>query len=93
MYPGQGDSKYCPPQMTHLNDVISYLDDLLEAPDFPDFGPNGLQVPGPREVKIVATGVSAHLGLFTKAAESRAQLVIAHHGLFWDFHPRPSRPP
>jgi dinuclear metal center YbgI/SA1388 family protein len=74
--------------MTHLQAIVSYLDDLLEAPDFPDYGPNGLQVPGPREVKIVATGVSAHLDLFTKAAESGAQLVIAHHGLFWDFHPR-----
>jgi putative NIF3 family GTP cyclohydrolase 1 type 2 len=74
--------------MTHLNDVVSYLDELLEAPDFPDYGPNGLQVPGSKEVTIVATGVSAHLDLFTKAAESGAQLVIAHHGLFWDFHPR-----
>ena len=34
--------------MAQLDDVISYLDDLLEAPDFPDYGPNGLQVPGPK---------------------------------------------
>lgn len=74
--------------MAHLNNVISYLDDLLEAPEFPDYGPNGLQVPGPEEVKIVAVGVSAHLDLFERAAEEGAQLVIAHHGLFWDFHPR-----
>jgi dinuclear metal center YbgI/SA1388 family protein len=78
--------------MAHLKDVISYLDDLLEAPDFPDYGPNGLQVPGPKEVTIVATGVSAHLDLVTQAAEAGAQLVIAHHGLFWDFHPRSLSP-
>ena len=78
--------------MAHLNDVISYLDELLEILDFPDYGPNGLQVPGSREVTRVATGVSAHLDLFTKAAESGAQLVIAHHGLFWDFHPRSLSP-
>src|SRR5215208_984054 len=78
--------------MAHLNDVISYLDELLEVPDFPDYGPNGLQVPGSKEVTIVASGVSAHLDLFTKAAESGAQLVIAHHGLFWDFHPRSLSP-
>lgn len=78
--------------MAHLKEVISYLDDLLDAPDFPDYGPNGLQVPGPKEVTIVATGVSAHLDLVTRAAEAGAQLVIAHHGLFWDFHPRSLSP-
>src|SRR5215210_5314089 len=78
--------------MAHLNDVISYLDDLLEAPDFPDYGPNGLQVPGPKDVAVVATGVSAHLDLFRQAADAGAQLVIAHHGLFWDFHPRSLSP-
>jgi dinuclear metal center YbgI/SA1388 family protein len=92
MYPGLGDSKYRPAQMAHLTDVISYLDGLLEAPDFPDYGPNGLQVPGPEDVTIVATGVSAHLNLFTQAAEAGAQLVVAHHGLFWDFHPRSLSP-
>jgi dinuclear metal center YbgI/SA1388 family protein len=74
--------------MAHLQEIISFLDELLDAPDFPDYGPNGLQVPGPSEVKLVATGVSAHLDLFERAAEAGAQLVIAHHGLFWDFHPR-----
>jgi dinuclear metal center YbgI/SA1388 family protein len=79
--------------MTQLSDIIAYLDDLLEAPDFPDYGPNGLQVPGREEVTTVATGVSAHRQLFERAAEAGAQLVIAHHGLFWDFHPRSLSPP
>jgi dinuclear metal center YbgI/SA1388 family protein len=78
--------------MAQLSDIISYLDDLLEAPDFPDYGPNGLQVPGREEVTTVATGVSAHRELFERAAEAGAQLVIAHHGLFWDFHPRSLSP-
>jgi dinuclear metal center YbgI/SA1388 family protein len=76
-----------------LSDIIAYLDDLLEAPDFPDYGPNGLQVPGREKVTRVATGVSAHRQLFESAAEAGAQLVIAHHGLFWDFHPRSLSPP
>ena len=92
MYPSWRNSKYRQAQVAHLKDVISYLDELLEAPDFPDYGPNGLQVPGSEEVTVVATGVSAHLDLFTQAAEAGAQLVIAHHGLFWDFHPRPLSP-
>jgi dinuclear metal center YbgI/SA1388 family protein len=78
--------------MAHLTELISFLDELLEVTDFPDHGPNGLQVPGQREVAIVATGVSAHLDLFERAAEAGAQLVIAHHGLFWDFHPRSLSP-
>jgi dinuclear metal center YbgI/SA1388 family protein len=78
--------------MAHLIELISFLDELLEAPDFPDYGPNGLQVPGAEEVTVVATGVSAHRDLFTRAAEAGAQLVIAHHGLFWDFHPRSLSP-
>jgi dinuclear metal center YbgI/SA1388 family protein len=78
--------------MAHLTDVISYLDTLLEARDFPDYGPNGLQVPGAEEVTILATGVSAHRDLFQRAADLGAQLVITHHGLFWDFHPRSLSP-
>src|SRR5215208_7256628 len=74
--------------MAQLHEIISYLDELLEAADFPDYGPNGLQVPGAESVTIVATGVSAHRELFEQAAQAGAQLVIAHHGLFWDFHPR-----
>jgi dinuclear metal center YbgI/SA1388 family protein len=78
--------------MAHLDEIVSFLDELLEAPDFPDHGPNGLQVPGAKEVTVVATGVSAHLDLFERAAGAGAQLVIAHHGLFWDFHPRSVSP-
>jgi dinuclear metal center YbgI/SA1388 family protein len=78
--------------MAHLDEVISFLDDLLGARDFPDYGPNGLQVPGPKELTVVATGVSAHLNLFESAAAQGAGLVIAHHGLFWDFHPRSLSP-
>jgi dinuclear metal center YbgI/SA1388 family protein len=92
MYPGRVDSKYRLAQMAHVDEIILFLDDLLEAPGFPDFGPNGLQVPGPKELTVVATGVSAHLHLFEGAAAAGAQLVIAHHGLFWDFHPRALSP-
>jgi len=74
--------------MSHLTEVISYLDELLDTPSFQDHGPNGLQVPGADEVSVVVTGVSAHRELFERAAELGAQLVVAHHGLFWDFHPR-----
>jgi dinuclear metal center YbgI/SA1388 family protein len=65
------------------DEIIAYLDDLLDARDWPDYGPNGLQVPGAPEVSVVATGVSAHRELFERAAAAGAQMLICHHGLFW----------
>ena len=74
--------------MAHRDEIISHLDELLEIGSFQDYGPNGLQVPGAEEVTLVATGVTAQKELFERAAEEGAQLVLCHHGLFWEFHPR-----
>jgi dinuclear metal center YbgI/SA1388 family protein len=75
-----------------LPNLISFLDELLQAQGFDDYGPNGLQVPGAEEVDHVATGVSAHRELFVRAAEHGAQLVLCHHGLFWNGQPRSVSP-
>jgi dinuclear metal center YbgI/SA1388 family protein len=64
-------------------DLIAELDRLLEPGRFEDYGPNGLQVPGPEEVSTIATGVSAHAELFELAAGEGAGLLLVHHGLFW----------
>jgi dinuclear metal center YbgI/SA1388 family protein len=69
-------------------DIIAFLDELLEIDGFPDLGPNGLQVPGAQTVTTVLTGVSAQRTLFERAIEEDAQLVIAHHGILWNFEPR-----
>src|SRR4051812_12694128 len=69
------------------DEIIAFLDDLLDAASFDDYGPNGLQVAGAREVSTVVTGVSAHLELFHRAAALRAQLVLCHHGLIWRKQP------
>jgi dinuclear metal center YbgI/SA1388 family protein len=74
--------------MASRDEIVAYLDELLEIDSFTDYGPNGLQVPGAEEVSLVATGVSAQRELFEQAAADGAQLVLCHHGLFWDFHPR-----
>lgn len=74
--------------MAHIDDIISYLDTTLESRDFQDFCPNGLQVPGPREITRVVTGVSAHGRLFDAALDRGADLVLVHHGLFWNKDPR-----
>ncbi|HEV7528485.1 MAG TPA: Nif3-like dinuclear metal center hexameric protein [Solirubrobacteraceae bacterium] len=70
-------------------DILQELDRILDPGRFDDYGPNGLQVPGPAEVETVATGVSANLQLFELAAAERAQLLLVHHGLFWGSSPEP----
>ena len=66
-----------------LTDLIAEADRLLEPGHFEDYCVNGLQVPGPDSVQRIASGVSAHVELFQRAAEEHAQLLIVHHGLFW----------
>ena len=74
--------------MADRDDIISFCDETLDAGSFTDYGPNGLQVPGRDGGHDVATCVSAHLESIEAAVAAGAQLLIAHHGLFWDFHPR-----
>jgi dinuclear metal center YbgI/SA1388 family protein len=74
--------------MASRDEIVAWLDELLDSRAFSDHGPNGLQVPGSEEVTAVVTGVSAQRELFERAAAEGAELVLAHHGLFWDFHPR-----
>jgi dinuclear metal center YbgI/SA1388 family protein len=66
-----------------LTEIAEELDRLLEPERFEDYCPNGLQVPGSQQVTTVATGVSAHLELFERARAEGAELVLAHHGIFW----------
>lgn len=69
--------------MIPLTPTIARLDALLEPWRWTDYCPNGLQVPGPDQVRCVVTGVSAHAALLEAAAEREADLVLVHHGLFW----------
>jgi dinuclear metal center YbgI/SA1388 family protein len=70
-----------------LNNIIAFLDELLAPASFQDYGPNGLQVPGPERIATVVTGVSASAELFEHAADADADLVLVHHGLFWSGAP------
>jgi putative NIF3 family GTP cyclohydrolase 1 type 2 len=70
--------------MALLNEMLAELDRLLDPDSFADHGPNGLQVQGCAEVTHVATGVSASVELFERAIDAGAQLILTHHGLFWD---------
>jgi dinuclear metal center YbgI/SA1388 family protein len=70
-----------------ISEAIRMLDELLNPGAFDDYGPNGLQVPGGETVTKVVTGVSAQRELIERAVALEAELVLVHHGLFWDFLP------
>lgn len=70
--------------MADLHDMVRFMDDLLDVGSIADYCPIGLQVEGAREVSGVVTGVSACMPLFERAVAERAQMVLVHHGMFWD---------
>jgi dinuclear metal center YbgI/SA1388 family protein len=66
------------------DEIVSFCDELLGIEGWEDYGPNGLQVPGAAEVERVVSGVDANLALFREAEAAGAQLILVHHGTFWD---------
>jgi dinuclear metal center YbgI/SA1388 family protein len=70
------------------DEIIGFCDRLLEIESFDDYCPNGLQVPGGTEASKVATAVSANLETIERAISAGAQLILCHHGLFWDSQDR-----
>ena len=74
--------------MAARDEILAYARELLDLDAYPDYGPMGLQVVGADEVTKIAAGVSSSRELFELAARARAQLLVVHHGLFWDNDPR-----
>lgn len=59
------------------------LNKLLHKDKFTDDSINGIQVEGKKDVKKVATGVSASVALFNEALRWGADAIIVHHGILW----------
>lgn len=70
--------------MAQRDSILSYADQLLEVDKFHDFGPIGLHVIGKPVVNKIVTGVSASLDLYQAAADRKADMILVHHGEFWD---------
>lgn len=69
-----------------LSDLREYLDGYLRVAQVPDWGGalNGLQVDSPREIGRVAVAVDAARATVEAAVAWGADLLLVHHGLFWD---------
>ncbi len=65
-------------------ELVSYLDESLRVREIEDTSQNGLQVEGPAEVRRVAFAVDACQAAAERAVAEKAQLLIVHHGLFWE---------
>lgn len=63
--------------------LLEYLDRLLEVGQYQDYAPNGLQVEGGQEIKRIVFGVTASEQLIDEAIKRQADTIIVHHGYFW----------
>lgn len=71
--------------MHTLKDIVDYLNELLDPNCMQDFGPNGLQVEGTKNnITKICTAVSASLETINSAIDQKAQVLLVHHGIFWN---------
>ena len=64
-------------------ELVDYLDGLLEPGKYRDYCPNGLQVEGSGEIRRLVAGVTASQALLDAAVAAGADTVLVHHGYFW----------
>ena len=69
-----------------LSELTEYLDGYLRVREVPDWAGahNGLQVDSPRDIPRVAAAVDAAQATEEQAIAWGADLLLVHHGLFWD---------
>ncbi len=71
--------------MASLHEVTEFLDRELNIAEIPDYAGalNGLQIENGGEVRKVVAAVDASLPVIEKAVEAGADLLLVHHGMFW----------
>ncbi|MDE0393171.1 MAG: Nif3-like dinuclear metal center hexameric protein [Gammaproteobacteria bacterium] len=69
--------------------ISEFLDATLGIPAFPDYEHafNGLQVEARTTVRRVGAAVDASVASITAAVERGVDLLIVHHGIYWDGMP------
>jgi len=74
--------------MARRDDILNFARELLELDSFHDYGPMGIQVVGADEVTKIAASVSSSLEAFRRTKEAGAELLVVHHGQYWEGDPR-----
>ena len=69
-----------------LKKIAAFCDRILHTAEIKDFdgAVNGLQVENRRTVSRIAAAVDGSLATAELAVEAKADLLIVHHGLFWN---------
>jgi len=65
------------------DELIHWLDHILETSAYADASINGLQIEGDDDVQKIAVATDACQATIDAAVTAGAQLLIVHHGLFW----------
>ncbi len=64
-------------------DLSQFLEANLQTVKINDYCPNGLQVEGIEQIKVLVSGVTASLALIKAAIALNADALLVHHGYFW----------
>lgn len=80
--------------MTKIYQIAGYADELLETETTPDYptAVNGLQLENRSDITGIAAAVDCSTRAINGAIAANANLLIVHHGMFWD-GPGPIRGP
>jgi dinuclear metal center YbgI/SA1388 family protein len=71
--------------MTSLAEIVDYMNDFLRIREIGDWDNalNGLQIENSGDVTKIGASVDASTRVLTAAAKQNVDLLIVHHGLFW----------
>ena len=71
--------------MPSLHEIVSFLDTQLRTAEIPDYpgAVNGLQLENGGAVTRIAAAVDASLPVVEAAVAMGADLLLVHHGMFW----------
>ncbi len=70
-------------------ELVQWCDQLLQSGRFKDYCPNGLQVEGKERIQRIVSGVTACQELLDEAVNWKADLILVHHGYFWNGENQP----
>lgn len=73
--------------MVQRDELVAYTNELLQIDRFRDYAPNGLQVEGRDEIRVVASAVTASYEALEAALAADADALVVHHGYFWQGEP------
>ena len=74
--------------MASRDAILDRARELLDLDSFHDYGPMGLQVVGADDVTKIAASVSSSLEAFQRTKDAGAQMLLVHHGQYWENEPR-----